>query len=272
MPIFRKAVDRLADLMRCDRKATYRAIINARLAPYVTPLLDRIVADDEDGDTLRNSLIPWRRAQRPPVAIYRGDVSTCRIEGPWQVADRHWLPPGGLMVKTGVTAHLNPFEAQALHKRMQQAIEDTGLAWVRKRDLYALRHVPDEIDRKKADPAAKAMIAAWVSRQDEACADPHFGSGEADGCCSGGPAVPCVVLAGKDQIMSEPVAEMARLLGCDATHRADNSDTHLTHGCIQHFCGFDAMRIASRQTRGQGNGAIAPFSAMANSISAGAVR
>lgn len=163
MPIFRKAVDRLADLLRRDRKITYRAYIDARTAPYVVPLLDKIVADNEDGDTLRNSLIPWRRAQRPPIAIYRGDVSTCRIDGPWQVADDHWFPLGGLILTSGVTAHLNPFEAEALHRRMQKAIEDTVFAWACEHDLYALRHVPDEIDRRVADPAAKEMIADWAS-------------------------------------------------------------------------------------------------------------
>jgi hypothetical protein len=70
--------------------------------------------------------------------------------------------------------------------------------------------------------------------------------------------------------MPDPVAQVARLQGCDATHRADNSDTHRTHGFIQHFCGVDGMRIASLQTGGHGNGAIAPFSAMANSIAPGA--
>ena len=187
MPVFRETVDQLADLLRRDRKITYRAYINARVAPYVTPLLDKIVADDEDGDTFRDSLIPWRRAERPPIAIYRGDVSTCRIDGPWQVADRHWLPLGGLIVCPGVTAHLNPFEAQALHKRMQQAIEDTILAWVREHDLYALRNGPEEIDRKVADPAAKAMIAAWAFGQREADAVPDTGAAEASDCCSDEP-------------------------------------------------------------------------------------
>ena len=187
MPVFRKAVDRLAYLLRGDRRITYRAYIDARVAPYVTPLLDKIVADDEDGDTLRNSLIPWRRAQRPPIAIYRGDVSTCRIDGPWQVADAHWLPLGGLIVTSGVTAHLDPFEAQALHKRMQQAIEDTILAWVREHDLYALRHVPEEIDRKVADPAAKAMILAWAFGQREVDTMPHTSPDTARGCCPGEP-------------------------------------------------------------------------------------
>ena len=167
MPVFRKAVDRLAHLLRGDRKITYRAIINARIAPYVTPLLDKIIADDVDGDTLRNSLIPWQRAQRPPLALYRGDLSTCRIDGPRQTVDHHWFPLGGLILSPGVTAHLNPFEAQALHKHMEKTIEDAIVVWVRDHDLYALRLVPEAIDRKPADRAAKAMIAAWVAGQRE---------------------------------------------------------------------------------------------------------
>ena len=51
MLIFRKAVDRLADMLRRDRKVTYRAFLDARTASYVTPLLDKIVADDADGET-----------------------------------------------------------------------------------------------------------------------------------------------------------------------------------------------------------------------------
>jgi hypothetical protein len=37
MLIFRKAVDRLADMLRRDRKVTYRAFLDARTASYVTP-------------------------------------------------------------------------------------------------------------------------------------------------------------------------------------------------------------------------------------------
>ena len=72
--------------------------------------------------------------------------------------------------------------------------------------------------------------------------------------------------------MSETALFQARLRGRDATHRTRNLDTHLTHGCIQHFCGFDGMLIASRQTRERGSSAILPFLAMANSISRSAAR
>jgi len=72
--------------------------------------------------------------------------------------------------------------------------------------------------------------------------------------------------------MLDPERRKAMLWGCDATHRASNSDTHLTHGCIQLFCGFDGMLIASRQTQERRNGIIPPFPAMADSISPGAAR
>lgn len=60
--------------------------------------------------------------------------------------------------------------------------------------------------------------------------------------------------------------------GFDATHRAASGGIHLTHGCIQLFCGFDEMLIASRIARWQANDAFVPLRAMANSISPGAPR
>lgn len=42
--------------------------------------------------------------------------------------------------------------------------------------------------------------------------------------------------------MLDPITFLARLQGCDAEHRASNSDTHLTHGCIQLFRHFSRVR------------------------------
>ena len=72
--------------------------------------------------------------------------------------------------------------------------------------------------------------------------------------------------------MPDRAAIWAMLRGYDAMHRASNKDTHLTHGCIQHFCGFGAMLIASRQMQPLRIGAIPPFFAMADSISTGGAR
>lgn len=72
--------------------------------------------------------------------------------------------------------------------------------------------------------------------------------------------------------MTERATQKAMLWGCDATHRASNLDTHLTHGCMAHFCGFGGMLIASRQSPDRESGGSPPISAMANSISSGAGR
>jgi hypothetical protein len=73
----------------------------------------------------------------------------------------------------------------ALHERMQQAIEDVTLAWVHEHDLYAVGHrVPQEIDREKADPAAKAMIADWAAAQENPCRLPPL---DPDTALDGGP-------------------------------------------------------------------------------------
>jgi len=165
MPVFRKAVDRLSDLLHRDGKVTYRTRIDAREAAYLSSMLDRITADDEDGEALRFFLIRSMRGERPPIDIYRGDTSTCRIDGPWQDVDRHWLPLGALILTPGVTAHLDPFEAKALHRKMQAAIETAIQAWARDQDLYSLPRATIAIDRDVADPAANIMIKAWVEEQ-----------------------------------------------------------------------------------------------------------
>jgi len=178
MPISRNIMDRLADWLHGNTKTTYRISINSRIAPNVVELIDRLVADDEDGDTLRCALRPWRRAERPAIAVYCGDVSTCRIDGPWQVADGQWIPLGGLVLSPGITWHLTPFEAQALHKHMQKVIEDATFAWVNEHDPFPRRHVPAEIDREQADREAKAMIAAWAAQRHQV---PAAANDEAEG-------------------------------------------------------------------------------------------
>lgn len=44
------------------------------------------------------------------------------------------------------------------------------------------------------------------------------------------------------QSISERAAWKERLDGRDASHRAAIFHTHLTHGCIQHFCHFSRVR------------------------------
>ena len=59
--------------------------------------------------------------------------------------------------------------------------------------------------------------------------------------------------------MRELERRMATSQGCDATHRASNSDTHLTHGCIQLFRHFSRVRRECAELADRENLAFARF-------------
>lgn len=183
MSIFYRAMDRLADFIWTGRKVTLRFTAEYRTACFAAPLIKKLLAEDADGNAYRSALIPWHSAERPPLATYQGSTSRCRIDGPSQAAGRHWIPLGGLILSPGVTAHLDPFEAQALREQMQQAIEEVILSWVREHNLQALPPVDEHYDRRKADRKAKAMIAAWAMNELEK-EPPGAASSRADNCCA----------------------------------------------------------------------------------------
>jgi hypothetical protein len=192
MSNFHRALDRLADFIWTGRKVDLRFTAEYPTACYAVPIIKKLLAEGADGDDYRVAVIPWHEAERLPHATYEGNTSRCRIDGPLQEAGPDWLPLGGLILSPGVTAHLDPFEARALHEKMQQAIEGVIRAWVRDHDLTARPPVPEHFDRRRADRKAKAMIAAWAS-ESSASALP-IAPGNADNCCSGEHAdAPCSV-------------------------------------------------------------------------------
>lgn len=59
--------------------------------------------------------------------------------------------------------------------------------------------------------------------------------------------------------MRELERRMATSQGCDATHRASNSDTHLTHGCILLFRHFSRVRCEYAEWADRGSIPFARF-------------
>lgn len=172
MSIFRRAMNRLADFRWIDRKVTLRFTAEYRTARYALPLIKKLICEDGDGEAYRVSLIDWHRAERPPHALYHGTSSFCRVDGPLQWVKDRAFPLGGLILSPGVTAHLNPFEAQDLHDHMRWVIEQAIRTWAADHNLYDTPPVPVEIDRHKSDREAKAMIADWAAQQGKgSCSD-----------------------------------------------------------------------------------------------------
>lgn len=168
MPILRNGMARLGIPPSQGGRVTLRICMDARIARYLVPLIKKLAADDPDGETYRCAIAAWQHSKRPPLAIYRGDISACRIDGPLQKARRHYLPLGGLIETPGVTAHLNPIEAEVLDRHLRAAIERTIHAWVADHELDGLPPVSPEIDRPAADREALALIAQvaeWQCRE-----------------------------------------------------------------------------------------------------------
>ncbi|WP_208759564.1 hypothetical protein [Sphingobium fuliginis] len=165
MSIFHRALDRLADFIWKGRKVSLRFTADYRTACFAVPLIRKLLADSEDGETYRFSIAHWHLNERPPLHIHRGEVSTVRIDGPLQNAGTSYLPLGGLIESSGVTAHLDPVEADRLDRRVQETVERTIREWIIEHGLYDRPRGHREIDRRKADQAARAVIARWVTEQ-----------------------------------------------------------------------------------------------------------
>jgi len=165
MPIFYRTLDRLADFIWKSCKVTLRFTADYRTACVALPLIKKLLADSEDGETYRCSIAHWHLNERPPLHIHRGEVSTVRIDGPLQNAGTSYLPLGGLILSPGVTAHLDPVETDLLDRRVQEAVERTIRDWIIEHGLYDQPRPRREIDRRKADRAARAVITRWVTEQ-----------------------------------------------------------------------------------------------------------
>lgn len=170
MSIFHRAMDRIADFLWTDRKVTMRFTADYRIARFTLPLIKRLIADDDDGETYRCSIAQWPLNERPPLHVHRGEVSTLRIDGPLQNAGMSYLPLGGLIESPGVTAHLDPVETDRLDRHVQEAVERTIRDWIIENGHYDGLRSRREIDRPKADREARAVIARWVAE--------HFGDQE----------------------------------------------------------------------------------------------
>lgn len=189
MSIFRRAMDRLANRLWAGRKVTLRFTADYRIAGFTLPLIERLLLDNDDGETYRCSIAQWTLSERPVLRVHRGVVSTLRIDGPLQDADGACFPLGGLVEAPHVTAHLDPVAARRLDFRVQEAIDRTLQDWIIEEGLYDRPRQRREINRPKADREALAVLAQWAAQQPPKRTNttPQYVRGHIGDCLSGEP-------------------------------------------------------------------------------------
>ena len=162
MSVLRNA---LARFFSWGRNPSMHVDADVQTAIHMWPIIEKLLAHGEDGDTYRAAVNFWRDAERPPLAVYDGDVSHCHIDGPLQLAGDFALPLGGEIFSRGVTIALDPFEANDLRNHIRAAIERAIFAWLADNGHRESPPTKNPYDRQTADRKAKAMIADWAARK-----------------------------------------------------------------------------------------------------------
>ena len=121
--------------------ATFTVRTTPRIADFVKPIIQKLIRDDQMGLTYRCAVALWHRWEVPPLNVYLGTVSLCRIDGPISTDENTHRPAGGLVETPGLTARLSPDEAHDLDTRIRAAIETTIRSWADEtmRDRWATR-------------------------------------------------------------------------------------------------------------------------------------
>ncbi|UNC14056.1 hypothetical protein FE249_07465 [Acidiphilium multivorum] len=129
MPVFQSIVARLHGRFFPEDVATLTVQTTPRIGFFVKPIITRLTRDDKIGETYRFAVALWQRWDVPPLNVYLGTASLCRIDGPSTSDERGYRPAGGLVETPGLTAHLSPDEAHELDNRIKATIETTIRDW-----------------------------------------------------------------------------------------------------------------------------------------------
>ena len=129
MPVFQNIAARLHTRFFPDDVAVFTVRTTPRIAHFVLPIIEKLIGDDEVGMTYRCAVAFWHRWDVPPLTVYLGTASLCRIDGPSTIKEEVYRPAGGLVETPGLTSRLSSEEAYDLDKRLQMAIEKTIRDW-----------------------------------------------------------------------------------------------------------------------------------------------
>ena len=129
MPVFQTIAARLRARFFPEDAATVTVRTTPRIAHFVKPIIEMLTREGRTGETYRCAVALWHRWDAPPLQLYQGTVSLCRIDGPSISDESGYRPAGGLVETPGLTANLSPDEAHDLDNRIKAAIETAIRAW-----------------------------------------------------------------------------------------------------------------------------------------------
>ena len=155
---------------RYHRSVPHTVQVPKSLAVNLIPLIERLVADDDDGSALRTALRPFFLGERPRIAILKGEEVWFHLEGPQHECGGQVFPLGAqIFIAERGWLSLGPVDAAALHAKLREAIDTAAYRWIIERGLLDhVRPLRAERNRRVDDPLAlRQMAAAAGSIQQE---------------------------------------------------------------------------------------------------------
>lgn len=156
MPVLQKRAARLRAWFSSTDDVTFSVRTSARIADFTIPIIQRLIRDDRVGETYRWAVALWFRWETPPLTLYQGEISLCRIHGPLLESSNGYRPAGGRIETTGFEVNLSSEEAYHLDQRLRQAIEQTIRTWAEEQQGYVNENEQQQIDGVTRPPLAVA--------------------------------------------------------------------------------------------------------------------
>lgn len=144
------------------RSVPHTVQVPKSLAVNLIPLIERLVADDDDGSALRTALRPFFLGERPRIAILKGEEVWFHLEGPQYECGGQVLPLGAqIFIADRGWLSLGPVDAVTLHAKLREAIDAAAYRWtIEQRLLDHVRPLRAERNRRVDDPLALRQVAA----------------------------------------------------------------------------------------------------------------
>lgn len=130
MPVFQNIIASLHARFFPEADVTFTVRTTPRIAHFIMPIVERLI--DDDGERDRCALVLWFRWDEPPLTLYQGTASLCRISRSLITDEETPRPAGGWVETPGLTARLSSEEAQDLDNCLKMVIEKTIRDWADK--------------------------------------------------------------------------------------------------------------------------------------------
>lgn len=150
--------------MYFTRRSTHRVSIPNNNAPLIRRLLDRLLADDSDGDCFQAAIQSYFSSERPLVLILRGTTTCLYVEGPWYTVGDRRFPLGAQLQTEFGWFDLSPRQAAELIQMDNEALDATAIRWLGQEGQLS-DGKPARRDRNRVidDPIALRQMAAAAS-------------------------------------------------------------------------------------------------------------